>query len=132
MSGKEMKKTIDKKHRNDIIMALSLLAIACIAFAVIELNKKEGGYAVVIQDGREIASYPLDEDIIKDFPSETGRYNKLVIKDGYADITEASCPDKLCVHQNKIRYSNETIVCLPNKLVVKIVSDDESDVDVIA
>ncbi len=132
MSGKEMKKTIEKKYRNDIIMTLSLLAIACIAFAIINLTKKDGGYAVVIQDGREIASFPLDEDTIKDFPFETGGYNKLVIKDGYADITEASCPDKLCVHQNKIHYNNETIVCLPNKLVVKIVSDDESEVDVIA
>ena len=122
---------ITKKARNDIILILGLLAAAGAAFCAIQLGKKSGGYAVVVQDGRETAVYPLDEEISVTIESPTG-YNTLVIKDGMADVTDADCPDKLCVHQHSISYDGETIVCLPNKLVVKIVSETEADVDFIA
>lgn len=125
-------KPLEKKHRNDIILAAVLLLAALAAFAVIQLTKKSGGYAVVVQEGKEIASYPLSEDISVTFQSSNGGYNTLVIKEGKADVTEADCPDKLCVNQNSISFNGETIVCLPNKLVVKIVSGEEADVDIIA
>lgn len=125
-------KPLEKKHRNDIILAAVLLFAALAAFAVIQLTKKSGGYAVVVQEGKEIASYPLSEDISVTFQSSNGGYNTLVIKDGKADVTEADCPDKLCVNQHSISFNGETIVCLPNKLVVKIVSGEEADVDIIA
>ena len=125
-------KSLEKKHRNDIILAAVLLFAALAAFAVIQLTKKSGGYAVVVQEGKEIASYPLSEDISVTFQSSNGGYNTLEIKDGKADVTEADCPDKLCVNQHSISFNGETIVCLPNKLVVKIVSGEEADVDIIA
>lgn len=125
-------KSLEKKHRNDIILVAVLLFAALAAFAVIQLTKKSGGYAVVVQEGKEIASYPLSEDISVTFQSSNGGYNTLVIKEGKADVTEADCPDKLCVNQHSISFNGETIVCLPNKLVVKIVSGEEADVDIIA
>lgn len=42
------------------------------------------------------------------------------IKDGYADCTEADCRDGLCVNQKKISKVNETIVCLPHKVIIEI------------
>ena len=117
-------KPLEKKHRNDLILIAVLLAAAGIAFG-------SGGYAVVVQDGKEVATYPLNVDTSVTINSPTG-FNTLVIKDGKADVTDADCPDKLCVNQHSISYDGETIVCLPNKLVVKIVSEVESDVDIIA
>lgn len=125
-------KHLEKKHRNDIILIAALLAVALAAFAMIQLFKKSGGYAVVVQEGKEIASYPLNKDISVTIDSPTGGFNTLVIKDGKADVIRADCPDKLCVHQHSISYNGETIVCLPNKLVVKIVSGEAADVDIIA
>lgn len=127
-----MKKPIEKKRRNDIILIVVLLAVAALAFGVIQLTKKSGGYAVVVQDGKEIASYPLDEDRTVNIPSAAGGFNTLVISEGCADVIDADCPDKLCVHQNRIKYNGETIVCLPNRLVVKIVSEQSGDVDFVA
>lgn len=125
-------KPLDRKHKNDLILIAVLIAAAGAAFGLIQLNKKSGGYAVVVQEGSEIASYPLDKDISVTIPSSAGGYNTLVIKDGKADVTDADCPDKLCVNQHSISYDGETIVCLPNKLVIKITSETEADVDIIA
>jgi hypothetical protein len=58
--------------------------------------------------------------------------NVLVIEDGKADMTDADCPDRLCVHQRAISRNNETIVCLPNKVVVQVTGGEESEFDSIA
>ena len=44
-------------------------------------------------------------------------------------MQDASCPDQLCVDQNEISYDKESIICLPNKVVVTVTSDIESDLD---
>jgi hypothetical protein len=56
----------------------------------------------------------------------------LIIKDGYADIVEASCPDALCVHQKSIHNNGEKMICLPNKVLVEVISENKSSVDAVA
>ena len=99
----------------------------------INITKKEGGYAVVVVNGIETASYPLNEEVTVQLTNiENDGYNLLIIKDGAASIIEANCPDKLCVKQQKARYDGQTLVCLPNKTTVKIISKTESDTDFIS
>ena len=47
-----------------------------------------------------------------------------VVQDGEIWCSEASCPDKLCVKQGKKHLSTDTIVCLPNKMVVTVTGTD--------
>lgn len=58
--------------------------------------------------------------------------NTLVIKGGVADMTSADCPDHLCVKQKAISKEGESIICLPNKVVVTVKSDMKSDIDSIS
>ena len=60
-----------------------------------------------------------------------GSYNLLVIQDGKADVTEASCPDGICVNHRAISKQGQSIVCLPNKVVVEIENGEESDLDAV-
>ena len=84
----------------------------------------------VIQDGEEIASYPLWEDQTVSIPYEDG-YNLLFINDGEASISDADCPDGLCVRARSIARSGESIICLPHKLVIQIESKEESELDAV-
>ena len=61
--------------------------------------------------------------------AESGGYNLLIIEDGAASIEEASCPDKICVNHKPVDKKGETLVCLPNKVVVEIQNGEEADVD---
>ncbi len=44
-------------------------------------------------------------------------YNKIIITENGAKVTEADCPDKLCIEQSK--RGTYPIVCLPHRLVIE-------------
>ena len=119
--------------KNDIILIAVILAvtIACIlGMRIWQKNNTVGdAVAVVTIDGNVYGEYPLSEDLLERIELSDGSYNVLTIKDGYAKVTEASCPDQICVHHNHISYSGEAIVCLPNKLVVTVKGGEDNGID---
>lgn len=118
--------------RNDFILAGVVLVIA--AFAIIYMNviKKSGDTVIIKISGEVLKEMPLGEDATLEIEGVNGGVNTLVIEDGHADIIEASCPDKLCVRQKRIHFNGESLVCLPNKVVIEIKSDKESGIDAIS
>lgn len=122
----------DKKVRNDIILAVAVLVAAAGIWLGTELLKEDGEFAVVTVKGVEKARYPLDTDAEIRLESENGGYNILIIKDGKADITDASCPDHVCVDQHAISKTGEAITCLPNKTVITVEGQTEAEVDFIS
>ena len=123
-------RVFSKKRRNDLILILVAAAVALV-WLLLRFGSQEAGREVqVIRDGTVVAQYDLGVDQTIRLENGQGGYNILVITEGYADITEASCPDKVCVEQRAISRAGEAITCLPNKTVISIVGD--SGVDVVA
>ena len=120
-----------KKNDMVLISIILALAIACLLGMRIwqKNNTKGNATAVVTIDGNVYGEYPLSEDYEEKIELPDGSYNVLTIKDGSAQISEASCPDQICVHHNHIKYSEETIVCLPNKLVVTVQGGEDNGID---
>lgn len=120
--------------RNDVGFMVILLALVMLLLVVCYAVRQtdSGTQVVVMVDGEKYGSYPLNQDQEISIVIDGVVTNQLVIQDGAADITEANCPDKLCVYQREISKSNEMIVCLPNKVVVEIDGSEESGFDTIA
>ena len=118
--------------RNDFILAGVVLVIAAFAIIYMNINKKSGDTVIVKVSGELYRELPLEEDVTLEIEGANGGVNTLVIEDGHADIIEASCPDKLCVRQKQIHFDGESLVCLPNKVVIEIKSDAESGIDAIS
>ncbi len=124
-----MKQSADgKKLKRDLILAAVLLLLALILLWVINMNRKDGGFAVVRVDGETVARYPLSED---GSYSLNGGSNHLIIQGGQAWMSEADCPDHICIRQGRIRYSGQVITCLPNRLTVTIEGGETGGVDLI-
>lgn len=85
----------------------------------------------MIQDGHEIAAYSLLEERIESIPYGDENYNLLLISNGQVSVSDADCPDKLCVHQHSISRNGESIICLPHKLVIQIEAKEESELDAV-
>ncbi|MDR2202213.1 MAG: NusG domain II-containing protein [Clostridiales bacterium] len=97
----------------DIIAAAIILAAAAVVFAA-ALTKKGG--AVEITHNGQRQTYPLD----RDREIDVGGLLTVVIKDGAVRVTEAACPDKLCIHQGAVRHAGRAIVCAPNGIVIRV------------
>ena len=124
--------TEKKKRKGDVVLIAVILVLAVAAYVGIKFYQgmsTEEPVAVVTVDGAEYGRFPLDVDVTEKIELLDGAYNILVVKDGAADITEASCPDGICVNHRAVSRQSETIVCLPNKVVVEIQNGEESDVD---
>jgi hypothetical protein len=110
---------MEKKIRNDIILLAAIIVAVVIGFIILRLSDK-GKYVSVSVKGTETLCLSLNTDAEKSINGT----NTLVIKDGQAFIKEATCPDKICVEHKKISRTGESIICLPNEVVVRITSED--------
>uniref|UniRef100_UPI0002662B0E hypothetical protein n=1 Tax=Mediterraneibacter gnavus (strain ATCC 29149 / DSM 114966 / JCM 6515 / VPI C7-9) TaxID=411470 RepID=UPI0002662B0E len=81
--------------------------------------------AVVTVDGEVYGTYSL----AKDQTIEIQDGNRLRIQNGQAKMEWADCPDQLCVHQKAISRTGESIICLPNQVVVSVQGSKESELD---
>ncbi len=117
-----------KKTRADLIVIAALLLLAGILYLVLNIGRQEGGVAVVRVDGVETERHSLKVD--GTFPLNGGS-NILVISDGQAWLSEANCPDLLCVRQGKIHYTGQVITCLPNRLTVTVEGGESNGVDLV-
>ena len=125
-------RTKKDRLRADVLLIAALLVVALGFFAVRRLSRKDGALAVVYVNGERTAEYPLSEDAAETLHAPNGGYNILVISDGCADVTEASCPDGICVRARGAQYEGDTIVCLPNKTEIRIEGVAPSDVDLVS
>lgn len=115
--------------KNDVIF-ISLLALLCVVVCVwvYKGGAVEGSNILITVDGKEYGTYSLLEEQTINI-GEGDTKNIIEIRAGKAYMSEASCPDQLCVDQNEISFNKESIICLPNKVVITVISDVESDVD---
>ncbi len=118
--------------KNDIILVGVILILALGAILFFTLSKKAGSQVVVTVDGKPYQTFSLKNDTTFTVDDGKGGYNTFVIKNEYVDMLEASCPDKICVNHKPIHYNHETIVCLPNKVVLTIENSKDSGVDAVA
>lgn len=113
--------------RNDWILIIVIFVIALVSYIVFHMfnSSNEETEVVITVDGEIYATLSLEED--QEFT--INEHNYIVIEDGVVNMIEADCPDELCVHQNPIDENGESIICLPNKVIVSIVSSSDNQVE---
>ena len=97
--------------------------------------RSSGDTVKVTVDGKLYGTYSLSDNISEDIRTgENGSdINRLIVSDGKARVEYASCPDGICVNHRPIFRNGESIVCLPNKVVITVFTADASDApDIVA
>lgn len=85
--------------------------------------------AVVTVDGKPLRTIELTEALeVYEIRTEFG-YNLLEVHDGGIHVKEADCPDDICIEMGVKRKVGETIICLPNRLMIEIVGDPGEGVE---
>ena len=112
----------------DIIL-LVLIVAAGLVISFGPLAKVAGGTDVrVTLNGDTYGIYSLYEDQTITVESD-GHTNVIVIEDGTVRMDSATCRNQICVDHGRISLKGDSIVCLPNRVVVEIEGEGgEADV----
>ncbi len=105
--------------------------LALMLMLITKVFAGDGNMVLVSVDGAEIERFSLGKDTEYEIEG-VGGTNLLVIKDGFAYVESADCPDCLCVKQGRISKPGEAIICLPHRVIIKILGNDKKAIDIMA
>lgn len=116
--------------RADILLGVSFLIAGVVCVAAIPIFGGGAGATVEVKVAGELKGiYSLEED--REVRIDGLGNNTLEIRQGEAAMTYADCPDQYCVHHRPVSKSGESIICLPNKVVITIKGGEEQEVDAV-
>lgn len=101
--------------KRDFVFLAAVFFAAALFFTVLKLLP-DSDTVCIYKDSVLFGEYSLSEAQVIDIDGT----NTAEIRDGCIFMTDASCPDKLCIKQGKLSDSSRTIVCLPNKVVISV------------
>jgi len=122
-----MKKRINK-YDIGLIVAIIVINVFLIWYSGRNVVKLKDKVAYIYSNNEIVKEIVLTDDVSDEFKVETETgYNTIRIEGGQLWIEDASCPDKVCIYQGKISSDGEIIVCLPNRMLIKIVDYSEEN-----
>lgn len=116
-------------RKNDIFLLVGILICAAGLYFYQSKKDAESNAQLVIKvKGEIIKTCSMEEN--QDFWLP-GKTNQVSVHDGKVSMKEADCPDQICVNHIPIYRNHESIICLPNQVVLEIVNGEESEVDAV-
>lgn len=128
--GVRMKKrNVLRPHWGDLLAALLVAVCAAGLLLGLTLRGTEGERTAVevYHRGRLLYTLPLDRD--GEWTVEGTYKNVITIRDGRVAVTASDCPGGDCVHMGWESRAGRGIVCLPNRLELRLTG--VSDVDAV-
>ena len=125
------------KKKGDLILVLVILIAAAgwLAKGWIWPQQAVEKQALIKVEGELYTTHPLEmnneqQEIPVLLPGNNFVY--IVSEKDQIWVTDASCPDKVCINTGRINKLGQSIVCLPNKTVIYIEGTEKPDIDEIA
>lgn len=107
-----------------VLFAALLLVCGGLSFCFL-MPKEAAGFAQITSHGQIVKTVSLYQD--QQFTvGIDGDFNVITVSDGKIAVTEASCPDHYCMKRGFCN-SGTDIVCLPNRLVISFLGEQEID-----
>ena len=104
----------------DIVLFILILIFGT-AVSIWSLTANTAGVkATVTVDGQVYGTYNLLEDQEIQVVQDDDHINYITIKDGTVSMTFSTCKNQVCVNTSTISETMDSIVCLPNKVMIEI------------
>lgn len=119
----------------DLVLILSIILISVILLGVLKLKAESTGspsksiYATIKIDNKVYKTVQLTEEPqLIEVRTDRG-YDILSVHDKGIEVIESDCPEKICFSFGLITKSNETIICLPLRMVIEISGQQEDSTE---
>lgn len=114
------------------LVALGVVLLAAIGLGLSLLFQAAGVQSVTVEirrDGELVERFPLSQNRTVEIE---GDYTNIVAaEDGAVWMESSTCPGSDCVHSGKISSSGRAIVCLPNRVEIRLVGGTPDEVDMV-
>ena len=121
-----------KKWDYILIVFLITISLTPYIFLRTSTGSSKNVYAEVSIDNEVVQKINISDprNLNKTFKFEDDHgYNTLLVTTEGISVSDADCPDQICVRSKPIKKENRVIACLPNKMVIKIVGEEQSSTD---
>ena len=109
-------------NKNDIRLIVVILLITCIFF-IIQFSHKKADIAYVYHNSDIILTIDLNIDNNYTVMGDNGEV-KISVKDHKIKVDSENSPYHLCSKQGYISKKGESIVCLPNRIIIELPNND--------
>lgn len=115
-------------NKNDIKLLIIILIIISILFIIYFLNSKKANIAYVYYENDLILTINLSINQIYEVNGENGPV-KIEVLNNQIRVIEENSPRHLCSKQGFISNAGQSIICLPNKIIIEL-PNNEIDTEV--
>ena len=112
-----MRRTVSVR---ELIIIAVILLLGVTAFILLFSFKTDGRTAVISVDGKPAAEIELDGSQNKTFTVSEAENITFELNNGRIRVADSDCPDKICCNTGFISDLGESIICMPNKMIVEI------------
>jgi len=116
-------------NKSDLRLILIIGFLSVLFIVGVNLFSKKGSVALVYHDGILVRTIDLKYDSSNVVNGNNGEVH-IKVSNGRIKVEEENSPLHLCSKQGYVDSSHESIVCLPNKIVINI-KDDSSEYDAV-
>ena len=129
-----MKRREDTVFRTGDAVVIALVIVAALAILLTVTFYGGSGENLKVEiwkNGEKMQELSLQKNTVVKVEGEY--INEITVMDGRVAITDSNCPGKDCVHSGWIGRNGRSVVCLPNRVEVRITggSFEENDVDAV-
>ncbi len=111
-----------------VIIGAVLLTAAALALVIAMHSAGDRLYAEIWKDGELVERIALTDQLERTVSLDG--HNTIVLSGKTVKMQQADCRDQVCVRSGTLTRAGQAAVCLPNRVVVKIVGE-KSEIDAI-
>jgi hypothetical protein len=89
-----------------------------------------GDWVVIEMNQQEVSRHRLTENRVIAVKGKLG-ITEVEIANGKARIRHSPCKNKICIKAGDIQYADRLIACIPNRIVVRVIGEQQRGVDAI-
>ena len=113
-------------NKKDVYLTATILAISFLGLLCVDIFKHGGSEVVVYYKNNIILNVPISQDEIYKVNGTLGDVT-IEVNNNKVRVNEETSPRHLCSNQGWISKTYETIICLPNEIIIKIEGSNSLD-----
>jgi len=116
-------------NKNDFKLIIIVIIVVVILFSIYLISNQKTSKALVYFDNEIILTIDLNVDKFYTVKGELGDV-LIEVKNNKIRVVEENSQYHLCSKQGFVSKSNESIICLPNKIIIELPKEDNIDTEI--